>query len=118
MKDLRIFLEHRTVNEVKIKCSQTGEEIHPEYIVYDETSLNSVISRYKQNKEQFKDLSIFFCHLKGNSWVAKTKVEYTMDLGRMSDKFLSSGKVDYSFDDVITLMEDGDTMLIFTKNNK
>ena len=59
MKDIRIFLEYRTVNEVKIKCSQTGEEINPEYTVYDETSLNSVISRYKQNKEQFKDLSIF-----------------------------------------------------------
>ena len=56
MKDIRIFLEYRTVNEVKIKCSQTGEEITSEYTVYDETSLNSVISRYKQNKEQFKDL--------------------------------------------------------------
>ena len=118
MKDIRIFLEYRTVNEVKIKCSQTGEEINPEYTVYDETSLNSVISRYKQNKEQFKDLSIFFCHLKGNSWIAKTKVEYTMDLGRMSDKFLSSDKVNYSFDDIIKLMEDGNTMLIFIKNTK
>ena len=48
----------------------------------------------------------------------KTKVEYTMDLGRMSDKFLSSDKVNYSFDDIIKLMEDGNTMLIFIKNTK
>ena len=41
-----------------------------------------------------------------------------MDLGRMSDKFLSSDKANYSFDDIIKLMEDGNTMLIFIKNTK
>ena len=113
MKDIRIFLEHRVVNEIKIKCSKTGQEIDPEYTVYDEESLNSIISRYKQNKEQFDDLYIFFCHLKGNSWIAKTDIVYTMNLSRMNDKFLSSNKIDYSFDDIVNLIEDGNTMLIF-----
>lgn len=115
MKDLKLFLEHRTTNEIKIKCSKTGQEIDPEYTVYDEESLNQLITRYKQNKEQFEDLKIFFCYLKGNSWIAKTGIEYVMNLSRMNDKFLSSGKVDYSFDDVIALLEDGDTMLIYMK---
>ena len=124
MKDIRIFLEHRTINEIlehrtlneiKIKCSKTGQEIDPEYTVYDEESLNSIISRYKQNKEQFNDLNIFFCQLKGNSWIAKTDTVYTMNLSRMNDKFLSSDNIDYSFDDIINLIEDGNTMLIFVK---
>ena len=116
MKELRLFLEHRTINSISIKCSKTGQEIEPEYTIYDEESLKSIINRYKQNKDQFDDLHIFFCSLKGNSWVAKTDTEYIMDLSRISDKFLSSGKVDYSYDDIVTLIEDGDVMLIFVKD--
>ena len=39
MKDLKLFLEHRTIDQVTIKCEQTGEEIKPEYTIYDEESL-------------------------------------------------------------------------------
>ena len=113
MQNLKMFLEYRTVNEVVIKCSETGKEINPEYTIDDEESLNDLINRYKQNKQQFENASIFFCYLKGNTWIAKTKINYSLDLGRISDKFLSSGKVNYSLDDVKSLVESGDTMIIF-----
>jgi hypothetical protein len=118
MKDIRIFLEHRIVNEIKIKCSQTDKEIDPEYVIYDEDSLNSVISLYKQNTEQFNDLSIYFCKQKGNSWIANTNIEYIMDLSRMMDKFMSSCKQSYSYDDILSILNNDNIMIIFIKNTK
>ena len=55
MQNLKMFLEYRTVNEVVIKCSETGKEINPEYTICDEESLNDLINRYKQNKQQFEN---------------------------------------------------------------
>ena len=117
MKDIRIFLEHRTIDQIIIKCEQTGEEIKPEYTIYDKDSLNDLIRKYKLNKEQFDNLDIYLVKLIGNKWIAKTKTKYNIDLGRMNDKFLSSDKIDYSYDDIVMLLEDKDMMIIFLKNN-
>jgi len=115
MKDLKMFLEHRTINEVKFKCEKTGEEMNPEYTVYDKESLDDFIKKYKLNKEQFEHYSFYFAQLKGNHWVVKTNTPCEFNIIRMNDKFLSTGTIDYSYDDVITLTEDGDTMLVITK---
>ena len=116
MKDLRIFLEHRTINEITIKCDQTGKDIEPEYTIYDEQSLQTIVNKYKQNKEQFENLNIYFVKLNSqHKWIAKTGIPYKIDMGRMNDKFLSSDKIDYAYDDIITLLEDGDLMIIFCK---
>ena len=116
MKDLKLFLEHRTIDQVTIKCEQTGEEIKPEYTIYDEESLTDLIRKYKLNKDQFDNLDIYLVKLIGNKWIAKTKTKYNIDLGRMNDKFLSSDKMDYSYDDIVMLLEDQDMMIIFCKN--
>lgn len=116
MKDIRLFLEHRTVDEIKLKCSQTGEEIDPIYVAYDKDSLDEIIQQYKQNKNGFDNLSIFFAYLKGNSWIVKTKINYTMNIDRIQDKFLSSKNVDYSYDDIISLISDDDIMVIYVYN--
>lgn len=116
MKDLKLFLEHRTIDQVIIKCDQTNKEINPEYIIYDEESLTDLIRKYKLNKNQFDNLDIYLVKLIGNKWIAKTKTKYNIDLGRMNDKFLSSDKIDYSYDDIVMLLEDKDMMIIFCKN--
>ena len=115
MKSLRMFLEYRTVDQIKFKCATTGKVIEPLYYIYDEQSLQNIVNKYKQNKEQFNDTSIFFAKPQGNSWSVKTSTNYTIDISRMSDKFLSSGTVDYSYDDIVSLLEDGDTMIVFVK---
>ena len=48
MQNLKMFLEYRTVNEVVIKCSETGKEINPEYTIYDEESLNDLIKPFNE----------------------------------------------------------------------
>ena len=115
MKDLRLFLEHRTINEIKIKCEQTGKEIEPEYTIYDKFSLDEFIKKYKANKDQFNKYSFNFAYLKGNNWIVKSDNSYILDITRINDKFLSSDSKEYSYDDIIKMLEDGNIILIITK---
>ena len=112
MKDLRLFLEHRTTDLIKFKCEQTNKEINPFYYIYDKESLDNFINKYKLHKEQFKDSRYYFAVKNKNYWKVQTKVNYTFDVSRRIDKFLSSDKISYSYDDVISLIEDGDKMLV------
>lgn len=114
MKDLRLFLEHRTKDQIKIIDNKTNKELNPEYSIYDENSLQSFINKYKLNKDQFKDYQIYFAYIKDNTWVVKTSIKYQLNLGRVNDKFLSNGTIDYSYNDIVNLL-DGDLMIIIIK---
>ena len=112
MKSLQLFLEYRTASEIKYIIDKTNKQVNPEYEIYDEDSMTLFINRYKQNKDQFSDYHIYFCQLKGNVWVINTKVDFDIDLGRMNDKFLSSKRVDYSYDDVLSLLDDQNMLVV------
>lgn len=113
MKSLTQFVfEYRVKNEISIKCEQTKEEIDPDYVIYDKSSLDEFIQKYKNNKEVYDDKIFFFIEQKGNDWLAKTKTEYHIDVYRMTDKFLSSDKQSYSYDDLLSILENGDKMII------
>ena len=112
MISLRTFLEHRVSDQIKFKDNKTNKEIVPSYIIYDEESLQSILNRYKQNKESFKDLSIYFAYNKNNSWIIQTNLEYNIDISRINDKFLYSNKIDYGYDDIVSLLEDGKLMIV------
>lgn len=117
MKTLKLYLESK-VEKIKFKCEQTGKEIEPIYVALSKESLDSIIQKYKLNKEQFNDLLIFLSVEQNNSWIVKTKTNYKLDISRTNDKFISSNNINYSYDDVINMIENENKMLVFVKENK
>lgn len=113
MKSLSMFLESRMADEILIKSNVTNDVVDYDYIAYDKESLDDIIQKHKLSKQQFSQASIFFTTQKNNKyWVAHTDVDYQMDISRMQDKFIYSDKVEYSYDDIIDLLDDG-MMILF-----
>lgn len=113
MKSLKQYIfEYKTKDEITIKCEKTNQVIDPEYTIYDKSSLDAIIQRYKNDKDNWQNKSFYFIELKGKDWVAHTNNEYKMDIYRMTDSFLKSSKDKYSYDDSVRSLEEGDKMLI------
>lgn len=113
MKSLKEFiLEHRTKDTINIKCEQSGELIDPEITIYDKSSLDNFIQKYKNDKDNWQDKKLYIIEQKGNDWIAKTKTSLKIDIYRMTDSFLSSNDMKYSYDDIVDILENGEKMLI------
>lgn len=113
MKSLKQFIfEYKTKDEVYIKCEQTGEVIDPELTIYDKSSLDNFIQKYKNNKDNWQDKSLCLVQQKGNDWTARTKNALKIDIYRMTDSFLSSQKDKYSYNDVVDLLEQGEMLIV------
>lgn len=113
MKSLKQFVfEYRVKNEITIKCEQTKEVIDPEYVIYDQESLDDYVQKFKNNKENFENKAYFFVIQKGKDWLAQTKHEFQMNVDRATDKFLTDDNQVCSYDELVKLLETGEKMLI------
>ena len=110
MKSLKMFLESRTSNEMKVICKLTKKPCNVLYYAYDKDSLDLLEQKIKD--DQYEEQNIYIAKQEGNKWIAYTNNIYNLNAGRKFDKYLCSDTIDYSYDDIVMLLEDGDIMLV------
>lgn len=105
-----MFLESRYTDEINIICEKTKRKCDIKFYAYDKDSLDLLESRIKDH--QYDNYNIYMATPSGNKWIAHTSTVYYLDPGRKFDKYLCSDKIEYSYDDILILLEDEDLMIV------
>lgn len=118
MKDLRLFLEGRTVDEVTVKDIKTNKKVDVVYYCYDKESLDKVSKQYEHVGKYWIDKGFFLATLKNKStWVVDMDKEFEMHTWQPNGEFIKfEDEIDndesYTYKELVDLLEKGDTMLI------
>ena len=113
MKDLKLFLEGKTIEEVTVKDVKTKKKVDVVYYCYDKESLDKVIKQYESVGKYWKDKGFFLATLKNKStWVVDMDKEFNMHTWRPNGDFIDNNKEEYTYKELLELIEQGETMLV------
>jgi hypothetical protein len=115
MKDIRIFLEGKTVDEIVIKDIKTKKEVDVVYYCYDKESLYKVSDQYERVGKYWIDKGFFLATLKNKStWVVDMDKEFHMNTWRPNADFIecNDNEEEYTCNELLELLEKGETMLV------
>ena len=115
MKDFKLFLEGRTVDEVIVKDVKTKKKVDVAYYCYDKESLDKVTDQYEHVGKYWIDKGFFLATLKNKStWVVDMDKEFKMHTWRPNGDFIErdENEEEYTYKELIELLEKGETMLI------
>ena len=115
MKNLKLFLEGRTVDEVTVKDIKTNKKVDVVYYCYDKESLDKVSKQYEHVGKYWIDKGFFIATLKNKStWVVDMNKEFHMHTWRPNGDFIEydDNEEEYTYKELIELLDKGETMLI------
>ena len=105
MKDLKVFLEGRTVDEITVKDVNSNKIVDVIYYCYDKESLDKLSKQY--------DKGFFLASLKNKStWVTDINKEFKLNTWQPNGEYFKCGNKSYTYKELIELLEKGETMLI------
>ena len=115
MKDIRIFLEGKTVDEVIVKDIKTNKKVDVVYYCYDKESLDKVSKQYEHVGKYWKDKGFFLATLKNKStWVVDMNKKFEIHTWQPNGEYLKceDTEEEYTYKELIELLEKGETMLV------
>ena len=116
MKDLRVFLEGKTIEEVTVKDIKTNKEVDVVYYCYDKESLDDIVlNKYKNVGKYWIDKGFFLAKLKNKStWTIDTDEEWNIHTWRPNGDFIerNENEEEYTYDELLELLDKGETMLV------
>ena len=115
MKDLKLFLEGKTIEEVTVKDVKTKKKVDVAYYCYDKESLDKVTDQYEAVGKYWKDKGFFLARLKNKStWTIDTDEEYHVHTWRPNGDFIerNENEEEYTYKELLELLDEGETMLI------
>lgn len=116
MKDLRVFLEGKTIEEVIVKDIKTNKEVDVVYYCYDKESLDDIVfNKYKNVGKYWIDKGFFLAKLKNKStWTINTDEEWNIHTWRPNGDFIerNENEEEYTYDELLELLDKGETMLV------
>ena len=114
MINLKIFLEHRTTDEIKIYFG--SKEIFPSKYAYDKESLDLFIDFYKKYENELSHQEIRLCKLNGNKWKVLKNI-CLFDFIKINNEFLTFGNKYYSYNELVDLLNTNKYILILYNAN-
>ena len=115
MKDLKLFLEGKTIEEVTVKDVKTKKKVDVVYYCYDKESLDKVTSQYEHVGKYWIGKYFYLARLKNKStWTIDTDEKWNVHTWRPNGDFLErdENEEEYTYKELIELLDKGDTMLI------
>ena len=115
MKDLKLFLEGKAIEEVTVKDVKTKKKVDVVYYCYDKESLDKVTAQYEHVGKYWIDKYFYLARLKNKStWTIDTDEEWNVHTWRPNGDFLErdENEEEYTYKELIELLDEGETMLI------
>lgn len=113
MKDIKQYiLESKIPDEITIKDVKTHKPVDVVYYCYDKDSLTDTIEKSEAVGKYWINKGFFIATKKKNSWVVDTNEECVINSYQPNSEYIKCDDKKYTYNEIIELLEKGDTMVV------